>query len=65
MVMLEMKPDKKPDPDKPGAKIDDWCVLTPYIKGEERTRQSSALQVEFEYKIVVLLTQNLSGGDHQ
>jgi hypothetical protein len=24
MVMLEMKPDKKPDPDKPGAKIDDW-----------------------------------------
>jgi hypothetical protein len=27
MVMLEMKPDKKPDPDKPGAKIDDWYVL--------------------------------------
>jgi len=24
LVMLEMKPDKKPDPDKPGAKIDDW-----------------------------------------
>lgn len=24
LVMLETKPDKKPDPDKPGAKIDDW-----------------------------------------
>jgi hypothetical protein len=24
MVMLDMKPDKKPDPDKPGARIDDW-----------------------------------------
>ena len=24
MIMLDLKPDKKPDPDKPGAKIDDW-----------------------------------------
>eukprot|EP00960_Hanusia_phi_P013114 383004-Hanusia_phi.AAC.2 len=24
LVMLEIKPEKKPDPDKPGARIDDW-----------------------------------------
>jgi dynein heavy chain len=27
LIMLDLKPDKKPDPDKPGAKIDDWSVL--------------------------------------
>lgn len=26
LIMLDLKPDKKPDPDKPGAKIDDWFV---------------------------------------
>ena len=36
MVMLEMKPDKKPDPDKPGAKIDDWYVLNAVIDGQKK-----------------------------
>jgi hypothetical protein len=46
MVMLEMKPDKKPDPDKPGAKIDDWCVLTPSLHKGERKGHDSPQHLE-------------------